>query len=889
MAKNESLTKYNAKRNFKKTAEPEGILGNGEGFRFLIQKHEASHLHYDFRLELDGVLKSWAVPKGPSPDPNVKRLAMQVEDHPVAYGDFEGIIPAGEYGGGTVMLWDEGTWEPVDDPREGLAKGKMVFKIHGHRMKGEWTIFKTHYGKDKRGSSWLLMKHKNDDEVRVGDNDALTTDNITSIKTGRTMEEIAANKTKVWKSNRAGNKIRVGPAPVKKPAKPVRKAAGKVLPLPAFKEPQLATLSTAAPKGKEWVHEVKFDGYRMLAYVDSGHVTIYSRNGKDWTETFRTIADRLEGWDVQNAIIDGELVVSDAHGKSNFSELKNALSNDQSDRFQYYAFDLLRLDGKDLTKFPLLERKAALAQVIADNAAKSKNQPIIYSDHFTQDADAFLQNVCSLQLEGMISKRADAPYHSGRSKIWLKTKCHKRQEFVIGGYTPSTTGLPMIGSLLLGYYEGKDFVYAGRVGTGFSQKLGMQIYKTLKQMTLPKMAYTKFSEAGARGPGWKRGVFWVEPKFVCEVEFTEWTEEGALRHPSFQGMREDKPAKDIIREVALSPKVLAPAAAAEVKADKKTAAKRTKQRPVPAVATKTAKKGTAVVGGITISHPERVIYPESGFTKLQLAEYYYSVADKILPHIINRPISMVRCPEGIGHECFFQRHVGLGKSEHIHEVDVKVKGTGREYVMINDVKGLISLIQWGVIEIHPWQCSVDDLEKPDRIIFDLDPDPSVTWKDVVEATFEVKRRMEELGLKTFLKTTGGKGLHVVIPITPNYSFATIKAFTRLIAEFMEHDAPGKYISTMSKEKRKGKIFIDYLRNDVTSTAAATFSARARPGATVSTPIAWSDLKASLKPSAYTIETVPTLIKKQKSDPWKDFGKTKQKINVKFLKAMEIKT
>ena len=756
-------------------------------------------------------------------------------------------------------------------------------------MKGEWTIFKTHYGKDKRGSSWLLMKHKNDDEVRVGDNNALTNDNLTSIKTGRTMEEIAANTTKVWKSNRAGNKIRVKPLPATKPAKSARKSSVKGKPLPAFKEPQLATLSSAAPQGKEWVHEVKFDGYRMLAYLDAGTVTIYSRNGKDWTETFRTIADRLEKWDVQKAIIDGELVVSDAQGKSNFSDLKDALSNEQSDRFQYYVFDLLHLEGKDLTKLPLLERKAALAQVIADNAAKSKNQPIIYSDHFTQDADAFLQNVCSLQLEGMISKRADAPYHSGRSKIWLKTKCHKRQEFVIGGYTPSTTGLPMIGSLLLGYYEGKDFVYAGRVGTGFSQKLGTQIYKTLKKMTLPKMAYTKFSEAGARGPGWKRGVFWVEPTLVCEVEFTEWTEEGALRHPSFQGMREDKAAKDIVREVALPVKALVPAAEAEVKADQKTVRKKQKTTQAkPAAKAATVKKGNNVVAGITISHPDRVVYPESGFTKLQLAEYYYSVADKILPHIVNRPISMVRCPEGIAEECFFQRHVGLGKSEHIHEVNVKVKGTSREYIMIDDVQGLISLLQWGVIEIHPWQCSADDLTKPDRIIFDLDPDPSVSWKQVVEATFEVKRRMEELGLKTFLKTTGGKGLHVVIPITPTYSFATIKAFTRLIAEFMEHDAPDKYISTMSKEKRKGKIFIDYLRNDVTSTAAAAFSARARPGATVSMPIAWSALKASLKLSAYTIDTVPALLKKQKNDPWRDFAKTKQKIDAKFLKALNIK-
>ena len=883
-----NLEKYKAKRNFTKTPEPKPIVKKGDGNGYLIQKHAASHLHYDFRLELDGVLKSWAVPKGPSLDPNDKRLAMQVEDHPVEYGSFEGIIPQGEYGGGTVMLWDRGTWEPAGVPGQGLAKGKLVFKLHGEKLHGEWTLVKT-FSKDKRGNSWLLIKHK-DEEVRQGDNAQFLEGTATSVVSGRTMDEIAGDSDKVWKSNREQT---VKKLPAKKPApaaKAVPAKAGTVSKMPGFTPPQLATLSTIMPKGAEWVHEIKFDGYRMMSHINNGNVKIFSRNGKDWTAAFQSIAHLLSKFTIGTAILDGELVVADKQGKSNFMELKNALSNGEVNRFQYYLFDLLYLNGADTTKLPLLQRKELLAELLTNNAPKAKAQRICLSEHFTVTDDSFFQNVCSLQLEGVVSKRADAPYHVGHSKIWLKTKCQKRQEFVIGGFTLPSTGALGVGALLLGYYDDGKLEFSGRVGTGFTNASSMHIRKLLDKLRQNENPYVSISTEG------KRGAIWVKPQLVGEVEFTEWTPDGSLRHPSFKGLREDKPAKSIVKEIAISPKAAAPEIEKELE-EEPAISKTVKAKPaqaekasaptVKAPSANVSDKNKAVVGGISISHPQRVIYPGMQITKQELAEYYLFVSDKIMPHIVDRPMSMVRCPEGASEPCFFQRHVGLGKSPYLHEVRVGVKGDARNYLMIHDVAGLISLVQWGVIELHPWQCAANNLDKPDRIIFDLDPDPSVSLKQLIDGAQEVRQRMQELGLSTFLKTTGGKGLHVVVPMTPSYSFPAIKSFARAIAESMASDSPTKYIATMSKAKRTGKIFVDYLRNDVTSTAVAPYSARAREGATVSTPLAWNELTGKLKLASFTIDTVPQRLKKQRKDPWQDFSKTKQKIAANYLKALKI--
>jgi bifunctional non-homologous end joining protein LigD len=882
----DKLTKYRAKRDFTKTTEPKGRPAACQGNGYLIQKHAASHLHYDLRLELDGALKSWAVPKGPSPDPKDRRLAMAVEDHPVAYGSFEGIIPRGEYGGGTVMLWDQGTWEPVGDAKQGLAKGKLVFKVYGQRMKGEWTLVKTR-SRDKRDNSWLLIKH-HDEEERPGDNGALVNDNQTSVLSGRTMDEIAADGNKVWKSNRVQSADVEKPTPAPKLSPKPRRgvsAEGKTAKMPGFTPPQLATLSTSAPKGAEWVHEVKFDGYRMVSYIDHGDVTIYSRNGNDWTDRFRMIAGRLAAFSVDSAVMDGELVVTDGHGRSDFSQLKDALSKGETNRLQYYLFDLLYLNGHSLVELPLRERKNALQELLTKNRPANNSHNIFFSTDFTEDADYFLRNVCSMQLEGIVSKRVDAPYHQGRSKTWLKTKCQKRQEFVVGGFTLPSNGGRGVGALLLGFYDGEKLVYSGRVGTGFTVDSSRNIRKILDKLVQTDDPYSNMTVEA------RRGAIWVRPQLVAEVEFTEWTPDGRLRHPSFKGLREDKPARSVVKEIPVSPGAIKKAIAQEAPVSPGNSHKPMAKTPATSKAKAASTspilyKDHATVAGIRISHPDRVIYPDSDITKLKLAEYYFSVADHILPHVINRSLSTVRCPEGAAEPCFFQRHVGLGKSPDLHEVRVQVKDEARNYLMIQDLRGLISLVQWGVIELHPWQCSVKDLTKPDRMVFDLDPDPSAAWKQLMEGAYEVKQRLEQFGLKTFLKTTGGKGLHIVIPLTPAYSFDTIKSFAKAIADSMVSDNPSHYVAKSSKEARKGRIFVDYLRNDVTSTAVAAFSARARPGATVSTPLNWTELNASLKLNTFTVETVPERLARQK-DPWADFFKVRQKIDSKYLKALKV--
>ena len=836
-ARRDRLAHYRQKRDFSKTPEPKGIAGRNTGQRYLIQKHDATRLHYDFRLELDGVLKSWAVTRGPSLDPQEKRLAVEVEDHPVSYGSFEGTIPKGQYGGGTVMLWDEGSWEPVGDPHEGMASGKLVFQLHGKRLQGEWILVRMQAReKDKGRNNWLLIKHQ-DDVARPGDKDALLRKNTISVVSKRSMEKIAAAQDRVWHSKPAAK-------PAKKKAVSKRKTSRATL--PGFIAPQLATLTDAMPQGKNWAHEIKFDGYRALAYIEHGNARLFTRTGLDWTSKFHTVAEALSDLS-ENAILDGEIIALNGEGASSFKELQNALSEGQGDRLQYYAFDLLHLDGQDLTGQPLSERKRLLQTLIGDSTGGC----VFYSKHFIAGKE-FLQRACSLQLEGVISKRLDLPYASGRGTSWLKTKCHKRQEFAIGGFTLPAHEARGIGALLLGYYADGKLVYAGKVGTGFDQESSLLLRKKLDTLAQSAMPF-----AGVASDA-KRGAHWVSPKLVCEVEFSEWTADGRLRHPSFQGLREDKPAKSIGRDV-----------------------------PIAALRKTSGSGKDATVGGIRLSHPDRIIYPGTGITKLQLANYYLDVAERILPHIAGRPLSMLRCPEGTGEPCFFQRHIAHDQSPYLHNTGIDVKGRDETYLMINDVKGLLTLVQWGVIELHPWGCLADKPDKPDRIIFDLDPDPAVEWKEMVKGANEVRARMRELGLESFLKTTGGKGLHVEVPLTRGLGWPAVKAFARAIAESMQHDSPDRYIATMSKAARKGKIFVDYLRNELTSTAVAPFSARAREGATAATPLAWDELTATLKPAVFTIETVPARLRTQKADPWAEFFTVRQKISAAHLRALKI--
>ncbi len=858
MADNDDLSRYHTKRDFTRTQEPEGQVKNTKGFSYLIQKHAATRLHYDFRLELDGVLKSWAVTKGPSLDPADKRLAVEVEDHPVDYGRFEGTIPMGQYGGGTVMLWDRGTWEPVGDPHEGLKAGKLVFKLHGERLTGEWTLVRMHGRPSDRGrNNWLLIKH-HDAIAHEGDRDALLADNAVSVVSGRSMEEIAEG-TKEWKGGKARQKTAAGPD--EKTLKKARAADAHTL---AFIEPELATLADAMPAGPNWIHEVKFDGYRTLALVEGGHVRMLTRTGLDWTPKFQALADDLGKLGVTSAMLDGEIVALNDQGASSFKTLQDELSHGHSDRLQYYVFDLLALDGEDLRDLPLLERKRRLKTLLQKGDAGER---VLYSEHFAYESDV-LEHVCGLAYEGVICKRGDARYVSGRNRNWLKVKCHKRQEFVIGGFTEPKAGGRGIGALLLGYYAEEQLVYAGKVGTGFDNETSMQMRRLLDERAVKTMA---FHEVPADG---RRGAHWVTPDRVCEVEFTEWTADGRLRHPSFQGLREDKPARTIHRDQ--------PVHVTKTMRDPKPE----RDDDEPAKPAAKVKAGDAEIEGVRVSHPGRVIYPDTEITKLDLAEYYAAVQHRILPFIAERPLSMLRCPEGISGQCFFQRHIAREQSPYLFDTGIPVKGRNEDYLMIKDVKGLITLVQWGVIELHAWGCTAAAPTLPDTIIFDLDPDPEVPWSRVVEAAFEVKTRMEEFGLKTFLKTTGGKGLHVTIPLQARYEWPAIKAFARAVAQSMEHDAPDRFIATMSKEKRKGRIFVDYLRNELTATSAAPYGVRARAGATVATPLHWDELTNDLKPAQFTIATVPQRLKTV-DDPWADYFKARQLIGANIFDALRI--
>ncbi len=859
MDADEGLGHYHRKRDFTRTGEPEGKVKKTKGFSYLIQKHAATRLHYDFRLELDGVLKSWAVTKGPSLDPADKRLAVEVEDHPVDYGGFEGTIPMGQYGGGTVMLWDRGTWEPVGDPHEGLKAGKLVFRLHGERLTGEWTLVRMHgRPSDKGRTNWLLIKH-HDDIAHEGDHDALLNDNATSVVSGRSMEEIAEG-TQEWKGGRAQKKKAQGPD--EKTLKKARAADSHAL---AFIEPELATLVDAMPAGANWVHEVKFDGYRTLALVEGGKSRMMTRTGLDWTPKFQAIADDLGRLGVASAVLDGEIVALDDKGASSFKALQDDLSQGHGDRLQYYVFDLLSLDGEDLRDLPLLERKRRLKALLDKGEAGDR---VLYSEHFAYDSDV-LEHVCSLAYEGVICKRGDARYSSGRNRNWLKVKCHKRQEFVIGGFTEPRAGGRGIGALLLGYYEEEALVYAGKVGTGFDTETSLAIRRQLDARARKTMPFATIQADG------RRGAIWTAPDLVCEVEFTEWTPDGRLRHPSFQGLREDKPAADIHRDHLVH--------LTKTMRDPKP---ETDRDDPPAKRAPKAKSGDAEVGGVRISHPDRIIYPDTDITKLDLAEYYYAVRDHILPFVAGRPLSMVRCPEGIGGQCFFQRHIAREQSPYLFDTGIPVKGRNEDYLMIKDDKGLITLVQWGVIEMHPWGCMADRPDLPDKIIFDLDPDPGVPWARVIDAIGEVKGRMEEFGLKTFLKTTGGKGLHITVPLTPKHGWPTIKAFAHAVAQSMEHDAPDLFIANMSKEKRKGRIFVDYLRNELTATAVAPYAVRARPGATVATPLNWSELTTDLKPADFTIASVPGRLKSI-DDPWADYMKTDQTISDAIIDALRL--
>ena len=893
MAQNGKLQRYQEMRDFGRTAEPSGdevAPAAGGGRRFVIQKHDATRLHYDLRLEWDGVFKSWAVTKGPSLDPGEKRLAVEVEDHPLLYGDFEGTIPAGQYGGGTVQLWDRGTWTPEGSasPDEAFAKGDLKFTLVGERLHGSWVLVRMKWDRKAKGNgtgskrtNWLLIKHR-DDWAREGEDAHLTEDR--SVASGRAMADIAAGRgaapvpfmghaaptsDAVWQSG-APETHRAAPAPKRAPRRaPAQKVAAPKIPtpkipaqkaggrapqaaaLPSFVKPQLCQSVERPPAGAGWAHEVKFDGYRVQLRVEGSAATLRTRSGLDWTARFPEIAHDAGG--LADLLLDGEIVALDSDGSPDFAALQAALSEKKTERLVLFAFDLLNAHGRDLRPATLGDRKQQLEALLA---RATPGERLRYVEHFTTGGEALLRSACRMSLEGIVSKKLDAPYVSGRSDSWRKAKCRAGHEVVIGGW--ATTGSEFR-SLLVGVHRGSHFVYLGRVGTGYGAAKVRDLVPRLQAVEQKSSPFT-----GENAPGRTlAGVHWTAPTLVAEIEFAGWTGDGMVRQAAFKGLREDKPAAEVEAETPAPPstEVARPEGAVT---DPKAAPRRT-----------SASGSKPVVMGVVLSHADKTLWPDGGdgtpVTKLELARYFEAVGAVLMPHIARRPCSIVRAPDGIGGERFFQRHAGPGTSNLLELMTIS--GDRKPYVAIDRVEGLAAIAQVGGLELHPSNCARGDPDLPGRLVFDLDPGPDVPFATTVEAALELQRRLEALGLVAFPKTTGGKGLHVVTPLATaarakRIAWPEAKEFARAVCARLAADTPDRFVIVMAKRVREGKIFLDYLRNDRLSTAVAPFSPRARPGGTVSMPLTWDEVTPSLDPARYTIRTVPDLL--AKSTAWEGY-------------------
>jgi bifunctional non-homologous end joining protein LigD len=814
---------YKKKRDFTKTPEPgpspRHVPKTREGLRFCVQKHDATRLHYDFRLELDGVLKSWAVTKGPSINPADKRLAVRTEDHPFSYRDFEGTIPEKQYGGGTVMLWDEGTWTPLSDPHAGLKKGRLSFELSGQRLKGRWALVRMRKPDEKR-ESWLLIKEKDEESATGTKAEDFLDRHLVSIKTGATMEDIAGGRKKAVKKKAA-------PANAGGPAvQPLKTAQSLKSLIGAYRQVQLATLVTEPPHGDEWVHEVKLDGYRILCFVSSGAVAIITRNGNDWTHRFPAVVKALKKLEVRDAVLDGEAVLLDAQGISGFQALQQALGDDgRPEDIQACLFDILHLDGKDLRGDGLLERKKTLKQLLGD-----VERPLYYGDH-AEDTKTILQQACRMKLEGLVSKRKSARYFEGRSKSWLKSKCNRRQEFVIVGFTKAKSGPRAIGALHIGYMSEERLVYAGKVGTGFGMQAAQDLFDALMPLKAEKAGVEKIPTLA------RKGTTWVRPQMLCEVSFTEWTKDGRVRHPSFEGLREDKSPGQAVRETPQAP--------------------------------------DAGLHGINITHGERVLFEKDQITKLDIASYYAAIAPHMLAQIEGRPVSLLRCPGGVPASCFFQRNPDEHMAKEIKSFNFTHKGKTHEYMYVENTRDLMFLAQMGVIEIHPWGAAAKRIDYPLQMIFDLDPDEDVPFEAVKLAARDLRARLKAVNLESFVKCTGGKGLHVTVPLSGRQKWPEVRAFAEAFARRMSRDVPEAYVSTMSKDKRAGKIFIDYFRNDYAATAIADYAVRARPGAPVAVPLEWDELDDLVSANAFSMQDVLHRVGKSKPVPTR-YG-LKQKI------------
>lgn len=881
-----ALVHYNDKRDFDVTNEPPGRAGRAaDEHSFVVQKHAARRLHYDFRLELDGVLKSWAVPKGPSLSPKDKRLAVQTEDHPIDYRDFEGTIPEGQYGAGAVIVWDRGRWEPIGDPHEGLRKGHLEFQLEGEKLEGRYTLVRL--GKksdaDERSgkSNWLLIK-RSDEHVREGEGANVVARAPRSLLTGRSIEDVKAGAPPTF----AAPANRSAPPRGARREREISRARSKIDPIPAFGSiaPALATLVEDVPRGAAndpWVFEIKYDGYRALTTLDEGRVRIASRRGNDWTARFPEIAAAIATVRARTAIFDGEIAYVDANGRTDFQHLQNAIGGRPEDRAKltYFVFDLLYYDGRDLRDEPLATRKDYLRTILAGEGA-----PLRFGEHFEGDGAAFLREARALRLEGIVAKRADRPYPSGRGRDWLKIKCAERQEFVVAGFTPPKGERQGIGALLLSVRDGRKYRYVGKVGTGFSHKM-------LRELDARLRALVDDAERPVGAPK-VRGDVWVRPELVCEVRFSEWTHDGVLRQSTFEGLRDDKKPEEVVRERAASARFVRAASSTPSRRPKATRPAHASTSARATAARTSASSTSPRVLGVRITHPNRVVDTSTGLTKLDLVRYHEAVAKEFIVWARRRPLMLVRCtsawtaetlatPAGARPKhCFVQRHGGRG----LTEAGIGHARVGNEPVLyVTKAADVVALAQFNAIEFHGWGARLPKIETPDWVVFDLDPDEGLPFSAVVDAAFEVRESLAQIGLLGFVKTTGGKGLHVMVPLRPRDArdardarddWDTIRAFAAWVAETFATQAPSRYVATMTKAKRTGKVFIDHFRNASRATAILPYSPRAKPGAPVAMPVAWDELR-HVDPEEFTVRTVPDIIARRRDDPWAEMKTCRQ--------------
>ena len=870
-----ALDEYKRKRDFGATPEPSGAdtpapkrhRAAAHALQYCIQKHDATRLHYDFRLELEGTLKSWAIPKGPSLDPAVRRLAVHVEDHPVSYAAFEGHIPEGHYGAGDVIVWDKGIWVPQGDPVAGYHSGKLKFTLEGEKLSGTWNLVRTHLA--GRQEQWFLIKHRDEaarpeadyDIVAAQPDSVLSERSIVPKPRGGKARAASPDKAAATTRTKATAKATArseDPAPVAAQPAPARRSRKVAAPkpgtasLPDLLKPQLATLVDSAPSG-DWRYEIKFDGYRIMARIDHGEVRLYTRNGHDWTHKLPRQAASLAALGLDTAWLDGEVVVADEHGVPDFQLLQNAFEASRSDDIVYYLFDLPFLNGADLCDVPLEQRRALLKTALAASA----DGALRYSDDFSETPDALLNSACQMQLEGLIGKRAGSAYVQRRSSDWIKLKCKNRQEFVVVGYSEPKGSRSGFGALLLGLHDkdSGELRYAGKVGTGFNERTLSSIYRQLTPLHVKKAAVVN-PPKGADA----RGVHWLKPQLLAEVAYAEMTREGSVRHSVFHGLRNDKAATDITAET--------PAAGQSAE-----------------VATPTRRNATAS-GKLRITHPERVIDASSGTTKLQLAEYYASVAQWLLPHLQNRPVALVRAPEGIAGELFFQKNADTLRIPGLSGAGKKY--AGQPVMLINNAEALLGAVQMSTIEFHTWNATDADLARPDRFVLDLDPDPALPWKSMVEATQLTLALLEELGLTAFLKTSGGKGIHVVVPLVPKAGWAEVKTFSHTLVKHMAKLLPDRFSAVSGPKNRVGKIFIDYLRNGAGATTISAFAARTRENLPVSVPIYAEEIHEIKGAHHWTIHNVAQRLAELGSDPWADYANTRQSITAEMKRRLGLK-